>query len=503
MQQRPIPINLTAIALGACVLLIAVLRIVTYYEPPNRDICVFAVIATEWLSGRQIYSDLWDHKPPGIFWTYALAQLVAGRGMLSIYLLAVVGSVITMLGIYQAAAFRRRLRPAGICAALSFAVVSGDLYLNGNITATELFMNAALAWVFALLLRLRPRALMAGRCTAIGILLGIASLYKTTVIAQAVGLALVYVVWFRSSRFRKTSFMQMCVSASAAIGVWAGVCVYFLAQGSFRDFYEAVFLHNFFYTGLESSGMLANIVRGFRPDLLLPRSVWCLIPLAVVGIAGALSAPRRQVSFTAACMAAYCVSTYVAVAMAGQFAAHYYQLWLPPACVAGGWGAYVLSARIGRIRPQWRSVPCVLLLLMLVMTQTAYLMPPVAWARVHLGTDPELERRTGQWLRSVLPPGGTFYQWGSVTGLYFAAEVHPPTGVLYLGPLLGSPIRAKLEARTVHDLERTRPELIVLDARDVPPMPDNPVVQWIAAHYTFIGKDPIMGRFDVLKPRDL
>jgi hypothetical protein len=43
----------------------------------------YAVIAHEMLDGKQLYSDLWDHKPPGVHVTYAVAELLAGYGRAS------------------------------------------------------------------------------------------------------------------------------------------------------------------------------------------------------------------------------------------------------------------------------------------------------------------------------------------------------------------------------------------------------------------------------------
>jgi len=68
-------------------LLIALARFHTYDEPFERDLMTYAVMAHEMLAGRELYSDLWDIKPPGIYLTYAAAELIAGYGPSSIYLL--------------------------------------------------------------------------------------------------------------------------------------------------------------------------------------------------------------------------------------------------------------------------------------------------------------------------------------------------------------------------------------------------------------------------------
>jgi hypothetical protein len=83
-------------------LVIALQRWHTYNEPLEHDLTLYAVFGHELLNGRPLYSDLWDNKPPGIFVTYAAAEKIAGYGPGAIYLLGVLGAIVTMLGLYAA-----------------------------------------------------------------------------------------------------------------------------------------------------------------------------------------------------------------------------------------------------------------------------------------------------------------------------------------------------------------------------------------------------------------
>jgi len=78
------------------------MRLHTYEEPVERDIGNHAVIGHEILHGRKLYSDLWDSKPPAIFVTYAVADVLVGYGPGSVYLIGVVAAIITLLGVYWA-----------------------------------------------------------------------------------------------------------------------------------------------------------------------------------------------------------------------------------------------------------------------------------------------------------------------------------------------------------------------------------------------------------------
>ena len=89
------------VLLGLCILII-VARLHTYDEPLERDITTYAVIAHEMAQGRDLYSDLWDHKPPAVHATYLMAEMLVGYGETAICLLGVSAAIITLFGVYIA-----------------------------------------------------------------------------------------------------------------------------------------------------------------------------------------------------------------------------------------------------------------------------------------------------------------------------------------------------------------------------------------------------------------
>src|SRR5438477_962680 len=101
--------------IGLCALIVA-LRAHTYDEPLERDITTYAVIAHEMLNGKNLYSDLWDHKPPAIHATYAAAEWITGYGRNSIFLMNVVAAMATLVACYFAGAAGGRGPVAGLVA---------------------------------------------------------------------------------------------------------------------------------------------------------------------------------------------------------------------------------------------------------------------------------------------------------------------------------------------------------------------------------------------------
>jgi hypothetical protein len=49
----------------------------------GRDQGIYALVGEGILQGKVPYKDLWDFKPPGVFFVYALAQGVFGKNMMA------------------------------------------------------------------------------------------------------------------------------------------------------------------------------------------------------------------------------------------------------------------------------------------------------------------------------------------------------------------------------------------------------------------------------------
>ncbi len=93
----------------------------------GRDQGIYGLVADVILKGGMPYRDGWDFKPPGIFLTYALAQGVFGKSMLSIRLLEVIGLVATVFGMQRLAQVFFDKPKAGLVAGAVAGLVQAEL----------------------------------------------------------------------------------------------------------------------------------------------------------------------------------------------------------------------------------------------------------------------------------------------------------------------------------------------------------------------------------------
>jgi 4-amino-4-deoxy-L-arabinose transferase-like glycosyltransferase len=490
-------ITVVCAVLAALALLIAAARLHTYHEPLERDVTSAAVIAHELLGGRSLYSDMWDHKPPAMHITYAISILLVGQGPGAIYLINVAATVTTLLGIYFAVAAVGGLS-AGFWGAAFWALVSGDLWLQANQPNAEVFINACLAWAFALLVRAIGQ-LPIQRVLLVGGLFALASLYKPVAVVPAVFLAVAHVVVPPAGSARSRAVAAVFVIGGVGAVAWVATLGYFAVVGHFADFYQAVFAYNQFYSvhnprGTES--ILTNLGEGFRLDVLFPSVLLNALPLAlfslVGGVRGAMAGPGRPWLL----LLAYGIGAQLAVALPGRYYPHYYQLWLPPLTIGAGWalGSFVRITRLPRWAPH--AAGAAVIVLMLATQLPLYQVSPEAWSRLKYGELFVREQKLGRELGAMLGPGETFYEWGAETGLYFESKHSPPSGAFYVFPLLAGPAAMSLASRTVADLER-HPPLIFVVNRGVlfEERLHHPVLDWAQPRYVALAGTGDRGTF--------
>ena len=149
------------------------LRIPSFFEPTwYSDAGAYSDIGWALNHGARLYVDVWDNKPPGIYWLSAFltAHLPVAIAM------PLATSVVTAVAAVCVAGVGTRVGGTGVgmIAALSFVVVASLPNLDGDLFNAEVFGAALVAAAIAIVLRCsRPRWLLAA-----GALSGLALLFK-------------------------------------------------------------------------------------------------------------------------------------------------------------------------------------------------------------------------------------------------------------------------------------------------------------------------------------
>jgi 4-amino-4-deoxy-L-arabinose transferase-like glycosyltransferase len=465
--------------LGLLALFVVLARLWTRNEPLERDITTYAVIGHEMLQGRDLYSDLWDIKPPGVYFAYAAAEVVAGSSSKAVVLVNIAAAVLSLLGVFVAAS--AGLRPAeGLWAAAAFAILSGNLGLQANQPNAEVFINTCLAWLLALLLRARGPLGFRGAVLA-GVLLFLGTLFKPYVAVAGLLLA-VNVLAPPPGTLRKTVLREAALAAGVLVAGWLVVVAYFHATSRSVDLYEVLVVYGRHY----ARDPAGNVVRGFVAGTTSLLPLGGLVAAAVAGFV-LRRPPRARVWLL---LMTWAFAVQVMIALPGRPFPHYLQLWLPALAVAFGQltGDVACRVRNPRLGQRLESVLAALVVGGLLVTHLpSYALSPDEWSRKKYAETFILVRALGIDLANLLRTEESFFQFGAESGLYFYAHRSPPAGPLIARHYMEGPLAEKLQRRILRDLERKPPELVILsrDAFDGARQSraPQPVLEWIQAHY--------------------
>jgi 4-amino-4-deoxy-L-arabinose transferase-like glycosyltransferase len=495
-----------ALAMSGLVILLVAARFHGYTEPLERDITTYAVIAQEMLDGRQLYTDLWDHKPPMVYLSFAAAYLLTPSPRAAVFLANVLASIAALLGVFAAGRGGTRGESAGLFSAVLWVAVSGDLWLEGNQPNTEIFLNPCLVWGFVIVLRAAESGFSRRGLVTAGLLFAGASLYKqtTVVVAGALAVSLVLAWWLNTTRFRehgagepdRRRWLQACaLLAAPGVAAWLMTLSYFAARGGLDDLVSAVFVYNRSYAG----DILTNLTDlwglfGAIPGPATPM-IGTLLLLTATGCAvDGIRHPSRWLVF-----GGYLVGTLVVIVIPGPLYPHYFLLLLPPLVVASGWTVAALRDVGGSWGPRSAVAVAVLALAVVLWHEIPnYRLSAEEWSRLKYGPLFVESERLGKTLDRILPEESTFYELGAESGLYFSSGRRPPSGVFYDYPLIReSPIRDELAQRVVDDLTRQPPALIVVRVG----RPVHPLIQaWVSSSYVEDTMTELPPGFALLRP---
>lgn len=441
--------------------LIAADRIYTPDVPINVDPASYAVVSHELLDGKNLYTDIWDHKPPAPFVTYALAEMLFGYSPQTLYILNFIVCLIVLLGIFLAAKHGPGGHITAVVASLFWAIASGSFGLEGRDPNTELMINACVVFAFYLIVANRNDGLTFLKSVVVGLLFFWASLYKPVVAANVVFITLTYVL---CSGNRKQSLYNALTFGTVGVTGWLLLSSYFYATGRGDIFYQSIAVFNSHYSG----NIFANIVAPFfgQADLFVD----VIGPMAAFGALGTICAFLYDKRL-GILIAAYTVSSWIALAAAGRFSVHYYQLWLPPLVIASAWGIGYLFASTKTIKKAIAYAAGLTLTVTLIFFQLS------DYRSIHANEFvPQLPvlnaaNTTVATINSLLHKDETFYLWGNTPNLYLLANRRPPAAILFDNHLRENPISDELGEQVRKQLEVSRPEILVVE-QNRPSAPD-------------------------------
>lgn len=484
------------VTMAALFLLVLLLRWPAFYVPFENDSGDHAYHGRLILRGEPLYGEHHpDHHMPGVFYTNALAFAMFGESVAAIKAVLLVWIVAAVGLIYQLG-WRIANRRVGLLAALGAALLFATWELSAFSARTELFVVLPQVGVALLLAGRKEEGGDYGRFLAIGVLAGVAFLFKANYIIAPAGLTAVALLWdLWAERQWKTAVTRGLWAVLGVAMVILPVFAYFAAVGLLDRFLLVFQIGEKYLTARQHPTFTGPEHHLLVPLAVLARSNALLLLAAIAGLLF-LPLTRRQRSRAEngqlALLAAWFGLAFVETNVSRSYLQHYYVMFIPSVTLLAAWFIDKLARDVGR-KSGKRGETAVIAALFLLVTLVNFL-PNFTFYREYgrylLGRQsyesflvsglPDeagvvaLEMKDlAAYIQAHTAPDDTIYFWSNFMELYFLADRHAVIDTIW-------PIAVSVTGADVHKREQIfTAALIVIDNYTivgVETMPD-----WLAA----------------------
>lgn len=433
---------------------------------PTRDPGVFLYIGDQILDGKIPYRDIWDHKPPLVFYINALGLWLTEQSFWGVWIIELVflfaSGAISFVLLKRVFGFR----PA--VAALLWLIQLGQLlaYEGGNFTEEYalVLQFAALYWFWRL--AQAPEHRQRTFALWIGLAGGTAFFLKQTLIGLWLAMLLYLGVRaYLTGRWQRHLRLAGIMGAGA-LSVTVGVIVYFWQAGAFGSLWEAAFAYNFAYSGTTTS--LLSRLQALLVSLVQLMSSGIIV-LGGAGWAWGLwllrHAPDRRRFLDRHVLLALALFDLpielFLLGISGRIYPHYSILWLPALAVltaffVQAWPDHPLRhhPRLAVLERRWLQVGLVAALVI----STGVLF----FRRLSTDTYETTQSIIADYVEAQVDEDDTILVWGADTQVHFATDQPAPTRYVYQYPLYTRDYQdeAMIEEFLL-DLQTERPVLII------------------------------------------
>ncbi len=458
-------------------------------EPLERDLTTYGYIGHALLSGENLYTDLWDHKPPGIHIAFALSELIWGYGQRSIAFLWVVLSILTTIFIYLILDKISDWK-AALIAVIFWVLSSNSAYLQANQPNTEIFLNLfTLIAIWALVQHAHPTK---KDLHITGWAMAIATMFKPVAIFVLLTM-LIYALLQQYYHTRDHRIQHYFAPATRLLYpvpvLWLGMFIYALIMGRFQEYWDIIIVYNSQYSG----NTLMNIWAFFRnPVHIFSQSLYGIWILTLMGYAWLFvgsHAKNRQIHHSLFILLFLGVLFEIgSIGSIGRNYAHYYQTLLPILTINASLLIVYIFDESFHSR-HWRQFTSALLLLIALGTLINSQIEFFRFSPIEVSYQKYKRQFIDAWemgleIKTMTNPDETIYYWGSESGVYYYSQRNSASGIFYNLPLKEKKNKRVdlLMTQLLGDLRESPPAIFIWNTKEGK-FERNPLYEFVMQEY--------------------
>ncbi len=243
----------THIYIIVALIIFIILRLPSLFEPHwYGDEGVYAAVAYALEHGRTLYTQIWDNKPPAIYWLYTVAD--SGNRLLFVRTLNLFAGALSIVLIYQLAKILK-LKKSALMITMGTAIfLLGTPIIEGNIgNAENFFLPLVLAGFILSLRQTRLPAFIAG------ILMGMAFLFKFHPLFDTIAIVIFLILTpWDDLKEKSIHLMSFFIGLIAPILLVATI---FLISHNLTAAMQAIFADNLSYATIYNNTHISSTLK--------------------------------------------------------------------------------------------------------------------------------------------------------------------------------------------------------------------------------------------------
>lgn len=423
-----------------------------------RDSGVFLYTGQRILQGETPYLDVWDHKPPVIYYLNALGLLLGGGTRWGVWGIELISLFLASLIGYNLVKKTFGVFPSILTLYLWLLSLT-SLIQGGNLTSEyALPLQFACLW---LAYDANKHGFFSWRGFLIGVFTSVLFFTKQNLVGVGLAIILYLVVSRSNNRLFKKLSSELLIIFLGGLSFLLIICCFLGIQGALPDFWDAAFSYNFSYSSSSIKSRILAIIKGVETI-----STTYLVPFAFIGwVAGLVMVIFHRDAQNRALKSMIIIGLinlpieFIFVSISGRGYPHYYIALLPILSFFSGLAFWFfikcISGKYATGRPQLLFTICILSIFSLSHAR-GYIDTVRRFRQVRHNSD------LVAYIKKSTTDDDLVLFWGAEAGINFFSGRRSPSRFVYQYPLYQPGYTSeKMIEEFLDDLIQGKPSLIV------------------------------------------